>query len=215
MRIAFGLPVTVLLVAAVLELVAGVARAALVVVDLVPQSDDRLVLRDTGTSLDWLRLPATLGRSFSEIAGGYGGYTTEQGFHQATEQEILTLWHSAGLTNVNLSGNALFSLDFASASAFVDLLGCTSGCPNDPRANGVFKLTLTQAFAGYSELMLLPFELSGPLGRITGASTLFREQELDAGHYLVRAAPEPGVAPLVSAGATATIALRCLRRRRV
>ncbi|MEO8039840.1 MAG: hypothetical protein ABI794_13810 [Betaproteobacteria bacterium] len=61
-------------------------------------ADDGLVTLDTATGLEWLRLPLTAGHSFNEVAAGYGGYTTQYGFHSASRGTVARLFSNAGGT---------------------------------------------------------------------------------------------------------------------
>lgn len=71
---------------------------ALIQQDLVPGSGDQLLTLDTDTNLQWLNLTATGGRSYNEIMGGFGGFTTTHGFQYADGGQIGTLCGHAGIT---------------------------------------------------------------------------------------------------------------------
>ncbi len=71
---------------------------ALIQQDLVPGSGDQLLTFDTDTNLQWLNLTVTAGRSFNEVMGGFGGFTTTHGFQYADGGQISTLCSHAGIT---------------------------------------------------------------------------------------------------------------------
>jgi len=58
---------------------------------------DGLITRDTTTGLEWLSLGATKNRSYSEVANGFGSFTTVHGFRVATRSEVQRLFQNAGL----------------------------------------------------------------------------------------------------------------------
>ncbi len=76
---------------------------ALIQLNLVPGSGDQLITLDTDTDLEWLNLTATANRSYLDILGGAGGYTTTYGFRYATGAEISALWQHAGITKFGLT----------------------------------------------------------------------------------------------------------------
>lgn len=71
---------------------------ALIQQDLVAGSEDRLLTFDTDTNLQWLNLTATAGRSYQEIMGGFGQFTTTHGFQYADGRQIGELCGHAGIT---------------------------------------------------------------------------------------------------------------------
>lgn len=71
---------------------------ALIQQDLVPGSGDQLLTYDTDTNLQWLNLTATAGRSYNEVMGGFGGFTTTHGFQYADGAQISDLRLHAGIT---------------------------------------------------------------------------------------------------------------------
>ena len=71
---------------------------ALIQQDLVPGSGDQLLTFDTDTNLQWLNLTATAGRSYHEVMGGFGGFTTTHGFGYADGSQIGELCSHAGIT---------------------------------------------------------------------------------------------------------------------
>ena len=71
---------------------------ALIQQDLVPGSGDQLLTLDTDTNLQWLNLTATAGRSYNEVMGGFGGFTTTHGFEYADGGQISELCGHAGIT---------------------------------------------------------------------------------------------------------------------
>ncbi len=71
---------------------------ALIQQDLVPGSGDQLLTFDTETNLQWLNLTVTAGRSYQEIIGGFGRFTTTYGFQYADGTQIGELCGHAGIT---------------------------------------------------------------------------------------------------------------------
>jgi len=71
---------------------------ALIQQDLVPGSEDHLLTFDTDTNLQWLNLTATAGRSYQQVMGGFGDFTTAHGFHYADGSQIRELCEHAGIT---------------------------------------------------------------------------------------------------------------------
>lgn len=71
---------------------------ALIQQDLVPGSGDQLLTYDTDTNLQWLNLTATAGRSYQEVMGGFGSFTTTHGFQYADGGQIGELCGHAGIT---------------------------------------------------------------------------------------------------------------------
>ncbi|WHZ24956.1 MAG: hypothetical protein OJF47_004068 [Nitrospira sp.] len=71
---------------------------ALIQQDLIPGSGDQLLTYDTDTNLQWLNLTATAGRSYNEVMGGFGGFTTTHGFHYADGAQISDLRLHANIT---------------------------------------------------------------------------------------------------------------------
>lgn len=71
---------------------------ALIQQDLVPGSGDQLLTYDTDTNLQWLNLTATAGRSYNEVMGGFGRFTTTHGFQYADGAQISDLRLHAGIT---------------------------------------------------------------------------------------------------------------------
>ena len=71
---------------------------ALIRQDLVPGSEDKLLTLDTDTNLQWLNLTVTAGRSYQDIMGGFGHFTTIHGFRYADGVQISELCGHAGIT---------------------------------------------------------------------------------------------------------------------
>lgn len=71
---------------------------ALIQQDLIPGSGDQLLTLDTDTNLQWLNLTTTAGRSYNEVMGGFGGFTTTHGFQYADGAQISALCGHAGMT---------------------------------------------------------------------------------------------------------------------
>lgn len=57
--------------------------------------DQGLTTLDPGTQLEWLDLSQTQGKSYNEVAAGYGGYTSS-GWRFATREELSQLFTDAG-----------------------------------------------------------------------------------------------------------------------
>ncbi|OAI21312.1 hypothetical protein A1359_19395 [Methylomonas lenta] len=102
------------------------SHASLVSNDLLG-SGDGLLTYDSDTKLSWLDLTATVGQSYNQIMAGFGGYTSNQGFRYATENEVAELFSDAGVSqtswvwgywNYNNPG-------YVANSTLVSLLGIT------------------------------------------------------------------------------------------
>lgn len=106
-----------------------VSQAALFSADL-DQAGDGLITRDTRTGLEWLDLTPTINRSYAEVAGGLGGYTTDKGFRFATAAEVRGLFDSAltgktGVFNNTPTNNTRLTPGYFAAQEIHNLLGAT------------------------------------------------------------------------------------------
>ena len=70
-------------------------QCELIKVDL-SSPGDGLIIRDTVTSLDWLKLTLTTGQSYNSVMRGFGGYI-QSGFRYATPQEVQNFFQSQGI----------------------------------------------------------------------------------------------------------------------
>jgi hypothetical protein len=75
------------------------ARAAL------PLEDRGATTYDPNTGLEWLDLSFTAGRSYDEVAGGWGGYTTSGGYRFATRNEVIGLFAAFGENRFDQQAN--------------------------------------------------------------------------------------------------------------
>ncbi|HKE10325.1 MAG TPA: hypothetical protein VKE73_02020 [Myxococcota bacterium] len=77
------------------SLLARPAAATFIVQDLTPGSGDQLLVLDTVTGLEWLKLTATAGQSANSVLGGFGGFLAA-GLQYATSAQVQTLFSDAG-----------------------------------------------------------------------------------------------------------------------
>lgn len=116
------------------------ANAGLVSQDLTTAGDN-LITYDSDTGFSWLDLTTTAGRSYDEVAGGYGGFTTALGFRYATGDEVGRLFSDAGVAQTNwVWGYWNFgNPNYLSNVALVSVLGVTY--PFDGLSTYTFGLT--------------------------------------------------------------------------
>lgn len=112
----------------VMGMFATPASAILIEADLVSGSGDGFITRDTDTGLEWLDLTLTLGQSYNNVAGGFGGFTG-MGFSFAKQSQVVELVSSAGLDVIG-PGSFFY---FNSVKTLMDLVGCAVGCASQQR----------------------------------------------------------------------------------
>ncbi|MEJ2611553.1 MAG: hypothetical protein P8179_16085 [Candidatus Thiodiazotropha sp.] len=115
------------------------ANAALISQDL-SASGDGLITYDSATGLSWLDAPLTAGRTYAEVASGFGGYTTNFGFRYATEEEVTVLFSNAGVVQGNIWGYWNYeNPNYLASGALSSLLGQTYREPD--RTGVMWELT--------------------------------------------------------------------------
>jgi len=120
-----GSPLVVLLIGFSLISVSRSASADLIRRDLIPGSGDHLVVLDTESGLEWLRLTETTGLSVVDvIENGIGGFS-DLGFRLASRKQVESLFLAGGVVELNAG---FLEKNFAPASFLIDLLGCVQGC---------------------------------------------------------------------------------------
>ncbi len=119
---------TVLLVLLVALATPGNATS-LVQADLLAMGDGLLTVQvDSG--LEWLDVDQTTGVSFVDIALHNAGGWRDLGFRHASIEEVRGLFAAAGISE----RGSLSVEDFGAAAQLLDLLGCTTNCDTDRRA---------------------------------------------------------------------------------
>ncbi|MBX3235045.1 MAG: hypothetical protein KF814_02740 [Nitrospiraceae bacterium] len=122
---------------------------ALIQVNLVPGSGDQLLTFDSDTNLEWLNLTATADRSYLDILGGSGGYTTTYGFRYATGAEISTLWQHAGITKFGLGQTVPFpASNHASIEALIQMMNGVALYPSVTRGSVLVQTQGMMQFRG-------------------------------------------------------------------
>jgi hypothetical protein len=171
------------------------ASAALIEVDLADPGDG-LLTRDTDTGLDWLDLTLTFNLSYDEVAADIG-VGLPAGFRHATQSEVVALFATGG---VSVPTNADFGA-YPNAIALMDLLGCTGyQCGTTLEfITGTMDLDVFDPLYSITLLVLVNHIQSNVNATILSSEPK-NASSGDAGHYLVRAIPEPGTAALFGIG---------------
>lgn len=84
---------------------------------------DNLIIRDTDTGLDWLDLSATADLSHDTVVANLESGGAFYGFRLATQDEVLTLWSNAGITNYE---RVWETTQFAAVQDLVERLGSST-----------------------------------------------------------------------------------------
>jgi hypothetical protein len=115
------------------------ATAASATSVLIDQGDNTY---DPNTHLEWLDVSLTAGRSHDDVTGGYGGYTTTQGYQYATQDQLFQLFIDGGL----FPGYAEFTTPnptFTATQALISMLGATIDVNNfvgvGPELKGIIR----------------------------------------------------------------------------
>lgn len=160
---------------------------------------------DSSTSLEWLDLSFTAGKSYLEVAGGWGEFTTTGGYRFATRSEVIELFLHAGGASIDPPQGDPVPENLAAAELLLALLGDTypelnrSWMTYDPATEPTRPPTHSPVAvfgagdvrSGYPDegFMLVP--------------GLFPTLDYGAPHIssaLVRVVPEPSAAALLASG---------------
>jgi len=187
------------------------AQAALVEENSSSFGTNSLVL-DTQSGLTWLDLPFTTGLSYQQMLSSLQAGGTFNGFRYATEQEVLGLFNSAGI-----SGLGNYSVTNSSVTSFISLIGDTETLNGYP---GIFGISGTPGTAAPSQ-MAVAMQALKPDG-LTSYVYVFSVTSSygdgnpgfpTVGSWLVEV-PEPGSHLLLLAG-IAGLALNGVRKRAI
>lgn len=85
-----------------------------------PEFGANSVTVDTSTGLGWLQLSETVGQSYDEVLDGTQRGGLYYGYRFATEQEVMTLYSSAGIP-----GPGYYPLSSPAIQSFISMLGPT------------------------------------------------------------------------------------------
>lgn len=146
------------------------------------------ITRDTDTGLEWLDVPLSQARTYLDVAGEFGPGGDFTGFRHATGDELVQLFTSAGIPNIN---TAATPANVAPATMLLDLVGATSMQGNNPEAFGFLSdhgLDPASRFNGE-----LAFVDTGVAAYAASTNQISRNEGVvfnTVGHWLVRV-PEP------------------------
>lgn len=209
-------PIHLLAVAAILAFGANHLSAAIIQADFASPGDNLLV-HDTGTGLDWLRITATTNISYNTLVStqlATGGIY--EGFAHASQSQINTLFTNAGIDVIG--GNDPSNAD--GIGLLIALFGYTNLNAFSASTQGIYALSNT---AGSHETAFIQQGQQPPgpafnfaFAPAVGNNISDGSAVLNVGHWLVRSqdveeVPEPST--LVLAG-MAVANLLVLRRRR-
>lgn len=187
------------------------ASAALISVDLIPNSGTGELTHDTVTQLQWLDLSETHGQAFVEVASG--AYTS-LGFRPATLSEVAQLYANAGVFDQSGQDHAL---NRNAVELLLDLMGCSGFC-DDGDAFGQGFAEMEPADPYFAEIAFIQLN---PDGVTAAASTVHKADEYlksiasyEGGTYLVRSVPEPS-SWLLQVASLAAMGVLQARTRRV
>ena len=198
------------LLASLLALPGTPASAALIEVDLIPNSGSGRTTIDTVTALQWLDLSETHGMAFVEAeSSGYSAL----GFRPATLSEVALLYTHAGVFDQTGQDHALNRL---AVESLLDLLGCSGFCDaGDAFGQGYAEMEPADPY--FAEIAFVQLN---PDGTTAAASTVHTPDEylksiasFEGGTYLVRSVPEPSSWLLQVASLVATGLLQTRTRR--
>ena len=172
----------------------------------------RTLDRDTG--LEWLDLTLTQGQSLAAVRAGFGGFTSTQGWRVADQDELSTLYTSAGFRFAT-GGNRPEQSEIDAALLLTSLLGVTS-----VRAVGPFTVTEAigwydpvPAVAGAGRRGAVNFQSNSagtPFTGSAGFGSFFVDTRVEAGvgTFLVRSASTVPAPPALALLIVAALGLR-------
>jgi hypothetical protein len=173
-------------------------QTLLSVVDLRSTGDCQLT-QDRKTGLEWLDLNATVDRSYDDVAAGFGGYTTTQGFRFASRSEVDQLFSNAISTVIGAGGSPI-----GQRSILPETLGATFGSSGQGAVlfgAGLFGSPDASGRLGLASYEALANSLA-PVVTETGGSQSRSATNPYAGSFLVRttkgdvtAVPTPALLP--------------------
>lgn len=187
---------------------AAAAMGALISVALVAPSASALIIDngnsmlDTATGIEWLDLTETQGLSWNQAEAS--SFATVDGYVHATVADVITMFTNAGFLTTNNASNAA---NDPAAAALLAALGCTQFCGTSN--------ALGRGFADWDGTFTTrPFYRASALGAAAATTSLLSSNrdlvDASAGHYMVRAVPEPSSAILIAVG-LAILGARCSR----
>ncbi|MEP7151465.1 MAG: hypothetical protein ABI856_07145 [Nitrospira sp.] len=173
---------------------------ALIQQDLVPGSGDQLITLDTDTNLQWLNLTVTAGRSYNEVMGGFGGFTTTHAFQYADGGQISTLCSHAGITKgmtePALTPSPNDAKNHQGIQTLQDLMNGKTlhGSTFVVNSRGIMKPpapppNVSSAILGTIRLFLSLLNLTGSHADSEGPTANPQVGDPEIGSYLVRARP--------------------------
>jgi hypothetical protein len=107
------------------------AEAALISLDN-PTFGVGAITRDTNAGLDWLDVPLSQGRSFTDVAAQFGSGGDFEGFRHATLAELRSLVVDAGIPDINV----IVTGDFTPFTTLIGLVGATDFQESNPETLG-------------------------------------------------------------------------------
>ncbi|MGV3533454.1 MAG: Ig-like domain-containing protein [Chthoniobacteraceae bacterium] len=90
-----------------------------------PLIDQGETTYDPNTRLEWLDLRFTQGQSYESIRGGWGDFTTAEGYRFATAREVEQLFRNAGAKSIGYPSSPPISVNVEAAKRVLSLLGTT------------------------------------------------------------------------------------------
>lgn len=147
---------------------------------------DGLILVDTDTGLEWLKLSASTGLSYEQVEDNVGGFISN-GWRHGTGPEVCALWEAIEAATVPCPGGFRVS----GGRDYMRYLGvtCDDGF-QDVRSNGLYEdLDGIASHQGLARIESFgagccTFDIQDDDEHITSTNSC-------TGHYLTRPAPEP------------------------
>jgi hypothetical protein len=165
-------------------------------------SDNGASAIDSDTGLEWLDLTQTQGQTIATVQSS--ALITTDGWAWATTAQVATLFTNAGFLTTDNTNNPA---NDAAAALLLDVLGCTQFCGT---VNATGRGFADNGSPWFSRPNYHTSGLGAGAAVISLQTTNVDLADSTAGHFLVRAIPEPGTALLVSTG----LLMFGVRRRR-